>query len=838
MVQSSVTLDLRYLRTRPTRAALAVVGVFAATTLIAAFLCIQGSLSNSVTRFETAASAGADLQVMGLTDTGVPETALPMIASLKGVSATAPLLLHPVVVNHHSVDLIGIDSAIESFVNVGNAQQNTGIPLESVSPENLLAGPGIAETLGIHRGSKVLVYGGTAHRLVRVAGVFTHGLGATFDNGYYFLTGLSFAQTLTGMPQAVDSILVKTLPHVSSRQVASQIRKTLGGRIAVSSPSELVRLGLAGIQQLLSSVPVVSVAVVLIASFLVFNTMSMLARDRRSELATLRALGARRRQVVIGFVVQALLLGAIGSAIGTVIGVLVGDVLVHTLPPFFLTYLPAAVSFSVPVSAPLTAVAAGIAAALAAAVQPAVSVSRVAPVEAMKSEEGVSDDEECLLYRPRLAALSLTAIALGSVIFWLSPKTMTVPGIAMMIVGWVLLTYAFAPILVGFACAIARGWPRTGELPSAGLARSPRHVWGTTSAIAASVALVVCLAEVVGQGTSLIDQSVQSLRGASAWVTSAPANALPNHVLLPTKLGMALRQRSEVARVIAGQFCYVRLGSREILLQGVEARSAAPILAEASSRAQEAVIDGRGVTISSQLANSDHLRAGDPLDLQTPVGVKHLVVSAVVVSLLWPEGTVGISLSSLQSWYGRYGASWYEIDLRPGFSPSTLIRGVNQLVRSASYPAYVYTGAQYFRGATSSSEGFVRLVMGVELVALVVGALAILNTLMLLILGRRRELGVFRAVGMSRAQLSRTIKIEGISMGIVGAVTGVPFGLIFQMFASHAESVIQEFPILFRVRAMPIVVTVVIALAVAVLGAWWPARQAARLNVIEAIGYE
>jgi putative ABC transport system permease protein len=831
-------LHMRYLARRAGRASLAVAAVAAATTLAMALICVQGSLTSSVNSFETAASAGADLEVSGLSDTGINEGLLPRIASAPGVAAATPLLLHEVVVNHRPADLVGADPSIVAFGGAALRRLAAEVPANRLGPENLVVGSGLASYLRLRSGSALTVFGGgTEHRAV-AADILPGGAAAEFDQGQYALTALPYAQSLAGMTGRVDTALVRLAPHASVDGVRSELTALVGQQASVESPAQLVRDGTTGFRDLQGIIPVISMAVLLVALFLVFNTVSMLALERRRELATLRALGARRRSLLAGFMAQAGVLGAVGSAIGIGVGALLGRWLVDGVPPFLLSAIPGRVSFHVPLAAPLAAAGAGIAGSLVAAWMPGRRAVAVAPVEAMRPDGAFEGVDEALHYRWVLTASALALMGAGATTLWLWPRALSALGAGALVVGWILFTYGIGPALVSAAARLASIWGRPGRLASASLGRSPRRVWGTVAAVAAAVALVVGLSEVASNARSSVNGTIGSLGRPALWIQTAPPNSLPNHLLMPQELEGRLSSLPGVAGVRAGQLAYATYGGNEILLEGLQAGSADPMFVNASPEAKEALSTNRGAIVSTQIAAFHRLRVGDPLTLDTPIGPRTLPVTAVVVTFIWPQGAVALPLSDVRDWYQRPGASWYEVTQSPGADVGSIRADAVSLVGSASYPVYVATGREYLAGASSSINGLLQLLVGLDLIALGVAGLAVLNTLVISVVGRRRELGVLRAVGSSRIQLSRTLVVEAISMAAIGVALGVPFGILFQALGIRGGTAAQGLPITFQVVALPVAAAAAAAVAMSLAGSWWPARRSGRVNVIAAIGYE
>lgn len=821
---------------------MAVLAVAAASTIVMALACVQDSLTGSVSRYEDSVAGSAALEVTGLTDTGVDVGLLPSIKAIRGVAAVTPLIVHQVVVNDVPTDIIGID--ISSLGHVQASQTNlmyavAAAPKDHLTPGSVLATPTLESELHIHKGSVVTVYSGDAVHRVAIAGELTGPTAADVGGGSYLGAALPLAQQLADMPGRVDTFLVSAVPHTSIRTLQERLVRLAGTRADVESPSQLAHTGTAVITSITSLLPVIAFAVSLVALFLVFNTMSMLVLDRRKELATLRALGASRRSLLAGVVVQACILGVIGGGIGIVTGVLAGRWLVDGLPAFLTSALPTTTGFEAPLSAFLEAGGIALLGSAAAAWFPARRASRVPPIEAMRPHDFFGHVEDRLVPRPLLATLALAAMAAGSLIVWVNPISLAALGFGLLVFGLGVLAVAASPAILEVARRVA-SFPRktASTLAAASLQQSPRRAVGTILAVATAISMVVGIGEIAGDGVSTVNKTFGSLGRPTFWVSTAPSTSLPNHLLLPETLRLRLDKLPGVAAVRAGQIAYATFDNEEIMLQGLQRGSDAPMYANAPESAQLALAKGQGFIISSQIAQNHHIAVGRDLTIETPLGSRTLPVVAIVVTFIWPSGTVALSLNHLRTWYRRPGASWYELNVRPGADPQRTFRPLMQLARSSRYPVFVSTGPQYLAGAKSAISNILGVLYGLEIIALGVATMTVLNTLVISVIERRRELGVLRALGANRAELPRIVTIEAVAIALVGAACGIPLGILLQALGIRGDNGAEGLPITFQFLAAPIFVAVMGVLAISFLGAWWPARQAARLNVLEAIGYE
>jgi putative ABC transport system permease protein len=271
-----------------------------------------------------------------------------------------------------------------------------------------------------------------------------------------------------------------------------------------------------------------------------------------------------------------------------------------------------------------------------------------------------------------------------------------------------------------------------------------------------------------------------------------------------------------------------------VMLDGFSAGTADPLYRALDDQARTAVLAGRGVVLSQNLGKTLHVRVGDKLQLQTPHGPKSTTVLALVPYFSTVIGTVGMNLDRMQEWFDRPAATALQVSAASGIDPNRLLADVR---RAVPEPNYVYSGRTALAGLEAPLHQSMFIANAVWIIVVFVAAVALFNTLTLSVLERRREIGVLRAMGTSRRFTLRMILAEAAAIGIVGGICGLLFGLADQWLYSLVSGDMMNFTVAFRPSPMALVFTVG-ALAISLLGSLPPARRAARLNIIEAVGVD
>lgn len=276
------------------------------------------------------------------------------------------------------------------------------------------------------------------------------------------------------------------------------------------------------------------------------------------------------------------------------------------------------------------------------------------------------------------------------------------------------------------------------------------------------------------------------------------------------------------------------VGGTRVLLDGFAAGTHDPLFRALDDQVGDEVLAGRGVVLSQNLGTTLGVTAGDTLELQTPHGPQQTTVLALVPYFSTVIGTVGMDLDQLRVWFDRPGSSTLQITAADGVDPNRLLQDIAGVAQA---PNHTYDGRTALAGLEAPLHQSMLIANAVWIIVVFVAAVALLNTLTLSVLERRREIGVLRAMGSSRRYTLAMVLAEAAAIGIVGGLLGLALGLVDQWLFSLVSGDIMNFDVTFRPSPMAVVFTLG-ALAISLLGSVPPARRAARLNIIEAVSVE
>jgi putative ABC transport system permease protein len=819
-------LNLRELRRHPARTAMSLAVVAISATLLVAVLGITGSITGSSDRLVAAIGGNASLEVSGVADTGFPQAVQFDVAKVPGVEAAVPMLRTSIGKPSERVVVLGVDEKVRAMLSdLQRAVEDQIGPLVR-QPGRVAVGSGTGHAVG----DSFSLGNGT----VTVAAVIT-GADAERVNGGNFIVGpLQLIQRLMGRVGMIDSILIVPARAANPAQLRARATGAVGGRAIVAEPAfrSAQAGGVVAVTRALMLLTA-SMAVV-VAGFLIFNAMSMAITQRRPAISMLRALGAKKRQIVCDLLLEAGLVGLVGGMAGSALGVVIGRQSIAALPTALVQGYESRTEYILPGYAIPIAVAACIVMSVVAAALAAQQVYKVEPVEALAPVGASASD----MVPPR-ARVAAGLVGVGFIVAAIFVAIhdlgrLSVAAIGLLAVGEIAVWFALAGPIVAWAAAAARLFDAPGALAAATIERSPRRVWATLMAVQIAVSITV---QGTGSNTNAIDStdaSFASLGDVGFFVSCAASGVLPTAPVLPQDTESQIASIPGVARVVPRQLVYATVAGRRVVLQGVARGTVTPPLNATNEQVREKVVAGDGVLVSRDIARALRLQTGDDLTLSTPLGERRVRVLQVVPFFSLLGGVISMSLTQLRQWFDRPGSTILAVDLTPGADRSKVAAAIRDRLPA---DVYLYSGQEAKKAVGASLAQGTALITTVAWIVVFVASIALLNTLMLSVLQRRRELGVLRAIGSSRAFALRTVLAEAGAVGVVGAVTGALTGAAGQYLSTFALTHLLSIDVVYYPTLLALLFACA-ACGLTLLGAVPPAVRAARLNIVQAVAVD
>jgi putative ABC transport system permease protein len=691
----------------------------------------------------------------------------------------------------------------------------------------------VGDTIGVERN-------GPAQQF-RVAGIVKLP-GVSIGSATISVFDLPTLQKLLGRVGKLDLIRVQSKAGVPTSKLITEIKPLLPASAQVRNVSAQVKEDKKSVNGFTSFIRYFLLAfagiALFVGSFVIANTLSITIAQRTREFATLRTLGATRRQILRSVVVEALVIGILGSVIGLFLGLALAKglnsvfkVIGFNLPTAGTVFETRTVVVCLVVGTVIT---------LVASLRPARRATRVPPIAAVR--EGAE------LPRGRFARwtpyVSLATLLLGILLLAYGVLAHNLPtGTRLFSLGIGILLLFFG--VSANASRVVRplasvlGWPATriggaaGTLARDNAMRNPKRTASTASALMIGLALVTFVA-ILGQGIrSSFESAVDDLFKADYALTSQD-----------TFTPLTIEAEKAVAKapgvtVVSG----VRAGSARIFGSVENLTGADPQLTKVihldwkeGSNAVPAELGKTGAFVDDKYAKKHDLHVGSPLTLETPTAkVLHVKVDGVFKLPKGgsPFGTVTISNALFDANYVDPQNEMAFVNIRGGVTDANTA-ALNKATAGFA-DAKIQTHQQFKANFEKPLNGILSLLYVLLALSVIVSLFGIVNTLVLTVFERTREIGMLRAVGLTRRQTRRMIRHEAIVTSLIGAVLGIIVGFFLAILVTHALS---DEGIVFAVPWLSIVFFVIAAIVVGLLAAIWPARRAANLNVLEALQYE
>jgi putative ABC transport system permease protein len=247
---------------------------------------------------------------------------------------------------------------------------------------------------------------------------------------------------------------------------------------------------------------------------------------------------------------------------------------------------------------------------------------------------------------------------------------------------------------------------------------------------------------------------------------------------------------------------------------------------------------GEGVLVSRNFALKWGARVGGTLSVASPTGTLERPILGFLDDYRSEKGTIFMDRALYKQYWRDDAVDFVDVDLNPGVDQLAMKKEVERLT-AGSFHAFVYTNAEFKRWISSLVDQFFTLNYMQLVVAVMIAILGLVNTLLISVSERRREIGIVRAIGGMRSQIRKLVLLEAVAVAVVGVIVGSVAGILNTMFMSHAVSVeLVGYSVPFHFPWEFVLLSVPVVTAVSLAAGWWPARQAAAMQVIDAIGYE
>src|ERR1035437_8034258 len=716
--------------------------------------------------------------------------------------------------------------------------------------EELAIDEATAERAKLKLGQQMIVAGSAPAKRYTIVGITQFGGGQSFGGAGAAILTLAEAQRVVGEPGRYDQLDVAAGPGVTPSQLRERIRAALPRTVEVRTGAEQANKETSDLESNLSFLRtfllVFAYVSLVVGAFIIFNTYSITVAQRTREFGLLRTLGGSRAQIMRSVVYEGLMLGVVGAVLGLLGGIALAPAL-NALFKAFGADLPNNGTV-LETRTIVVSLVVGISVTVLAGLAPAVRATRVPPLAAMR--EGVE------IPSPRLGRGGVFARGLLAAVIALG-----VGGLAGSSTVYVILAVVVAVYVAGLLLRLRRGgapppyrltrgmakgigtlvrWRGiTGQLAQENSIRQPGRTLTTAAALTVGLALVTLVAVLAAGTKATIDQAVSRSFAGDLIVENSPAG---NEAAIPALVAPALRHVPGVATVTPIAFTAGRLRgtSSNVTITAIEPETFGSVYRvewQKGSNATLRALDSTGTILAKGYASSHNLQVGQTISVLTPTDRRvSLTVRGIASDNARLFGNLTISLALARAAFGQRDDAVDFVSYAKGVSNSQVQPAVNRLLAVYFPQARSRTAAQFKADQANQINTLLALIYVLLALSVIVSLFGIVNTLILSIYERTRELGMMRAIGTSRRQVRQMIRYESVITALIGGVFGLVIGVVgailIPTLTLSGSGYVQSIPV------GTLFILLIVAAAAGLLAAQLPARRAARLDMLAALAGE
>jgi len=651
---------------------------------------------------------------------------------------------------------------------------------------------------------------------------------------------LPTAQKLFRKEGKLDQIRVSKKPGVSEAALLREIRTVLPPQTQVRTGVSQAETDASDTNSFTSFLQKFLLAFGFIAlfvgAFVIANSLSITITQRTREFATLRTIGASRRQILRSVLLESFLIGALASVMGLLLGLALAKLLFwifgvagFTLPNTGLPFKTRTIVISL---------IAGVVVTMVASLRPARRATRVPPIAAVR--EGATIPPGRLARFRGLGSGTLAVVGFVALVYGLFGASGTGPILLFMGVGAVLVFVGVAL----FASQLVRPLASVLGVPGDRIAGAPgilarENATRNTQRTGSNAGALMIGLTLVTLVTMLASAIRASFFGAvdKIFVADYAVTAENNFDLIPTAIGKALRQAAGVHNVVGVRTGEMRAFGNKDQVSAIDPGGASKIFKLDWKQGSQAVLDTLGPTgafTDKDYAKKHHLTLGSPVEVLVPGGerpvfrIKGIFDPPAGGS---PFGPITISSVTFDKLYTPPQDQFVFFNVNGGASKANAAK-LDQVL--SGFPnAKVQDRAQFKKNQASFLGNILNILYVLLALSVIVSLFGIVNTLVLTIYERTRELGMLRAVGMTRWQVRSMIALESVVTALIGAVIGIVLGIVLSvLLIVRVDFLVVSWPVL------SLVIFALVAVVAGIAAAIFPAQRAARLNVLQALQYE
>jgi putative ABC transport system permease protein len=704
-----------------------------------------------------------------------------------------------------------------------------GIPS---GPDQVAIDKGSADKGNFALGDTIQIAGATGAREFTLAGIARFGNADSPGGASFSLFDLPTAQEFVAKPGFVDAVEVRGDGSVDDAELARRSSDQLGpeSETEVLTGAEITKENQTEIQDNLKFftifLNVVAFIALFVSCFVIYNVFSITVAQRKQENALMRAIGASRRQVTVSLLIESVVVGLVGSILGLFLGMFLAlglrkafAALGLDLPATGLTVLPRTIVLTIVVGLLVTVFS---------ALLPALRSGRVPPVAAMRDTalETSSATRGRTITGTVLATVSIILILLG---LFAGAPLLLAPGVLLLFIALFVLGPLIArPVAKLLGKPIIRIKGMTGTMAVENTARNPKRTARTAAALIVGVALVTGVSVLA----SSISDSVRQIFGDQFRGDFAISVDNFGFGGLSPQLADDLNTLPEVDTATGIGVNYALIDGKGRTITVVDPATVGPVFDLRFVEGSVSDLTPAGVLLSKSKAKSDNLTIGSPF----PVTLTDGTTKDLTVQGIYTEDDLAGPITVDRRLFDGTTVDQYDFGVfilkADGVSEADAEAAIASVAKN--YPnGKLQSRTDYIDSQASGIQQVVNIIYLLLALSVIIAAVGIVITLVLSVFERRRELGLVRAVGMTRSQVRSSVRWESVITAVLGTVQGIVVGLLlgYAIVVALRSQGLNSFTIPWTA----IIVVIVLAFALGVVAAIYPAYKATKVDILDAI---
>jgi putative ABC transport system permease protein len=849
------SLTLRGLFARKARAVLTGLAVLLGVAMISGTYVFTDTINSTFDKVFETANEGVDAVISGRsefdTQNGtiakeIPESLVNRVKKVPGVQVAAGNIEDTAPIFKTNGDQIKTGGAPPLLFSRPPERFD---PLDYVegeppaSPQEVAINKGTADDEGLKIGDKVFLAGRTGREEFTISGLAKFGDVSSLGGATVAVVTLPEAQLLADQPNTVDSIQVAGEPDVTPAELVTRLEGALPssvevktGKQAATDSADSVKENLSFLNTLLL---VFAGIALFVGAFIIFNTFSITVAQRTREFALLRTMGASRAQILRSVMLEALVVGLTASILGLLVGLgaakginALFELFGASLPQEGTVFKTRTVIVGLLVGTVVTVVS---------SLSPARRATRVPPLAAMR-EEGAQAQPPTR--RRTILSWALLFVGAAAVLFGLFGGAPSEQALLLLGVGAILVFIAVAllsphlvpPIAGAVGAPLERLRGVAGRLARENALRNPSRTAVTAAALMIGLALVTFVAILADGVKASIDDTISEDMKAQ-FVVQNEDGFSP----ISPRTGDAMKR-------VPGVDVVSPLTTSQAKVDGVSGKPSGSGIDPATfSRVWDlhiekgppnvlSALSRRGIVLEKNWAEDNNFDPGDSLKVTTPVGDK--LVLRTQATFEDKGGLVGdfiVTNDVMRRSFGVRDDFLEFVAVQPGADPKAVQDRAERVLEERFPVAEALSRKEFQDNIKENVNQFLFLIYALLSLSVVVSLFGIVNTLVLSIHERTREIGMMRAIGTPRTLVRRIVRYESVITALIGAVLGLGVGFFLGVVTTIA---LKDEGFILSIPYISLIAFAVLAVIAGVVAAIPPARRASRLNVLDALAYE